>query len=149
MKIMIAIDDSAHSRAALESVLGRPWNEGTQAKILAVLEPFHPDYAGWDPSAIQDALDFQVAARAEAEKFAELAAEQMTAKFGKENVTFEVKEGRVKETILDIAHSWSADLLVMGSHGRSGIQKFLLGSVSQAVVAHAPCSVEIVKRKST
>lgn len=148
MKIMIAVDDSPHSRYALDSVLQRPWPTDTLVLVLTVVDPFHPDYSGWDPSTIQDALDFQVAVKEALSRFGQNAASELAAKFGADNVKFELKEGKVKETIVDCAHSWGADMLVMGSHGRSGIQKFLLGSVSQAVVAHAPCSVEIIKRKA-
>ncbi len=148
MKIMIAVDDSPHSRYALDSVLERPWPQDTSVLLLTVLDPFHPDYSGWDPSTIQDALDFQIAVREALGRFGEEALKELTLKFGQDFVAFEIKEGRVKETIVDTALGWGADLLVMGSHGRSGIQKFLLGSVSQAVVSHAPCSVEIIKRKA-
>ena len=41
----------------------------------------------------------------------------------------------------------SADLIVLGSHGYTGIKRFLLGSVALSVVSHAPCSVEVVRRK--
>jgi nucleotide-binding universal stress UspA family protein len=47
--------------------------------------------------------------------------------------------------ILDEAESWRADLIVEGSHGYSAWKRFLLGSVSQAVVIHANCSVEVVR----
>jgi nucleotide-binding universal stress UspA family protein len=49
--------------------------------------------------------------------------------------------------ILDEAEKWDADLIVLGSHGYSGWQRFLLGSVSHAVATHALCSVEIVRQK--
>ena len=39
------------------------------------------------------------------------------------------------------------DLIVVGSHGYSGIKRWLLGSVAQSVVSHAPCSVEVVRHK--
>lgn len=69
----------------------------------------------------------------------------LTAKFGADAVQCEVVEGYIKDRILDLAKHWPADLIVVGSHGRRGFTKFLLGSVSEAIVAHAPCSVEIVK----
>lgn len=72
-------------------------------------------------------------------------AELLEKRFGKEKVCAEVIEGYVKDSILEAAKLWPADLIVMGSHGRRGFTKFLLGSVSEAVVSHAPCSVEIIK----
>jgi nucleotide-binding universal stress UspA family protein len=53
--------------------------------------------------------------------------------------------GRPKEAIVDTAEQWPADLIVMGSHGRHGVGRFLLGSVSLSVLSQAPCSVAIVK----
>jgi nucleotide-binding universal stress UspA family protein len=51
-----------------------------------------------------------------------------------------------KEIILDEASRWAADLIVLGSHGHRGIDRFLLGSVSEEVAMHAKCSVEIIRR---
>jgi nucleotide-binding universal stress UspA family protein len=56
-----------------------------------------------------------------------------------------VMRGDAKSAILDDAKSWGADLIVMGSHGRRGLERFLVGSVSEAVLRHAHCSVEIVR----
>ena len=50
---------------------------------------------------------------------------------------------------LDRAEEWSADLVVVGSHGYTGLKRLLLGSVAQSVVSHAPCSVEVVRKKRT
>jgi nucleotide-binding universal stress UspA family protein len=47
--------------------------------------------------------------------------------------------------IVDQARAWKPDLIVMGSHGRRGLDRLLLGSVAEAVLRHAPCSVEIVR----
>lgn len=58
---------------------------------------------------------------------------------------FRVRQGDARSGILDEAKEWHADLIVMGSHGYTGIKRWLLGSVAQAVVEHAPCSVEIVR----
>jgi nucleotide-binding universal stress UspA family protein len=58
-----------------------------------------------------------------------------------------VLEGDARSAILDEARAWSADLIVLGSHGYTGIKRLLLGSVASSVVSHAPCSVEIVRRK--
>jgi len=56
-----------------------------------------------------------------------------------------MEEGNQKSVIVDLAAKWPADLVVIGSHGRRGVERFLLGSVSEAVVRHAPCSVQVVR----
>jgi nucleotide-binding universal stress UspA family protein len=53
--------------------------------------------------------------------------------------------GDPRSVIVDEAQAWQADLIVLGSHGYTGIKKWLLGSVAQSVVSHAPCSVEVVR----
>jgi Universal stress protein family len=53
-----------------------------------------------------------------------------------------------KTIILDEATQWGADLIVLGSHGRRGAERFLMGSISEAVAMHAHCSVEVVRMKS-
>jgi nucleotide-binding universal stress UspA family protein len=58
-----------------------------------------------------------------------------------------VQEGDARSVIVDEARKWSADLIVMGSHGYTGLTRLLLGSVASFVVSHAPCSVEVVRRK--
>jgi nucleotide-binding universal stress UspA family protein len=54
-------------------------------------------------------------------------------------------EGDASSAILDAAAKWPADVILVGSHGRSGLNRFLLGSVSDRVVRHAPCSVQVVR----
>ena len=56
-----------------------------------------------------------------------------------------VEVGDIREKIIDSAAEWGADLIVVGSHGRSGIPRLLLGSVAEFVARHAKCSVEIVR----
>jgi nucleotide-binding universal stress UspA family protein len=72
---------------------------------------------------------------------------QLAAIFGKGRVSGRVIEGAIADTIIDHATDWQADLIVVGSHGRTGIKRFLLGSIAGKVAAYAPCSIEIVKNK--
>jgi nucleotide-binding universal stress UspA family protein len=62
-------------------------------------------------------------------------------------VTTATFEGSPKNNLLTEAEHWGADLVVVGSHGRGAVGRFLLGSVSHALALHAPCSVEIVRRR--
>lgn len=63
-------------------------------------------------------------------------------------ITTEVLSGSPKRVILEEAEAFGADLIVVGSHGHGALERFLLGSVSQAVALHAKCSVEIVRTRS-
>lgn len=143
MKLLIAIDQSKFSQAALESVLSRPWPAKTEIKLLHVVEPpsllMGREMGGYDPEfeAVWKAL------REQAKDIVEKAAEKVRAA----GLPFstDLVEGDPKAQILDIANEWRADMIVLGSHGRTGIGRFLMGSVSQDVVRHAHCSVEIIR----
>ena len=52
-----------------------------------------------------------------------------------------------EQEITDLAKSWDADLIVIGSHGRKGIGELILGSVSNYVSHHVPCSVLLVHQQ--
>lgn len=53
-------------------------------------------------------------------------------------------EGNVKETILQMAHEWKANFIVLGSHGRTGLSKLLMGSITEEVIRHSPVPVFVV-----
>ena len=58
--------------------------------------------------------------------------------------SIDVREGDAKEMILAAAGEWRPDVIVIGSHGRTGLDRFFIGSVAEHVMRHAACSVEIV-----
>jgi len=58
-----------------------------------------------------------------------------------------IQVGTPSEEIVKVAKEWSADLLVIGSHGRGGMQRALLGSVAETVMRHAPCPLVVVRSK--
>jgi nucleotide-binding universal stress UspA family protein len=148
MKILLAIDGSDYGQAAVNSVAERPWPEGSEVKIISATEiPNVPATEAW---VLPDSYytELNGTARAQAEAAVEAAAWRI--KDGKApglGIITEVKTGHAEEVILDEAEKWGADLIVLGTHGYSAWQRFLLGSVSHAVATHAPCSVEIVRQK--
>jgi nucleotide-binding universal stress UspA family protein len=148
MKILLATDGSDYSKAAIKAVADRPWPEGSEVKILSVMEAVYvPTTDVWVlPDNYYNELD--EAARAQAEAAVNAAVEEINAgKTSGLKVSAEVKSGSARNVILDEAEKWGADLIVLGSHGYTGLQRFLLGSVSYAIATHAHCSVEIVRRK--
>lgn len=136
MKILIGVDDSEFSRAAVEAVANRPCQEGTMVKLVSAVDNFKmPVYEGEGRDN-----QYEVARRAIDNAFAIL--QNSPNRF---EVSGDIIEGSPKQVLLDEAEKWGADLIVVGSHGRRGLDRFLLGSVSQAVALHARCSVEIVR----
>jgi nucleotide-binding universal stress UspA family protein len=148
VNILLAIDDSPYSQAALETVQTRPWPKGSHIKVITVVEPFHPEYAGWHTTYVPLAIEAQKELLDSARLLVERSVESLRKAAALENVSGEAIEGYIKDKILETAKNWPADLIIVGSHGRRGFTKFLLGSVSEAIASHSPCSVEIVKIKN-
>ena len=59
-----------------------------------------------------------------------------------------VLQGDARSVIVDEATEWPADLIIVGSHGYPRIKQWLLGSVAHSVVSHAPCSVQVVRKRA-
>lgn len=146
MKILLAVDGSPCSDKAVEEIARRPWPEGSRFKVLTALElPIPPTPEAWAiPPNYFDELDR--AASDQARSVVERAVAKLKAAIGPEaNITGEAVPGPARTVILNEAEAWGADLIVVGSHGYRAWERFLLGSVSQSVVAHAKCSVEVVR----
>jgi nucleotide-binding universal stress UspA family protein len=60
-----------------------------------------------------------------------------------------VKEGHAKSEILKFAEEWRPDVIVLASHGCKRSERFLLGSVTEAIMRHASCSVQIVRARGS
>jgi nucleotide-binding universal stress UspA family protein len=147
MKILLAVDDSKFSQAAIQSVLHTARPQETEVRVLHVLEPIEPlfippENQAWTSLPVYAEMMEQ--RRQHATELVKRAAESLKAA-GFKVCSYAVEGGIPKLTIVDEAKRWGADLIVLGSHGRTGLDRFLLGSVSEAVARHAACSVEIVR----
>ncbi len=145
LKILLATDGSECSKATVRSVAERPWPKGTEFRILSVIEPsaplLKPPYFSHEKMEELRGKDMQRAQQAVC------VAETILSGAGLESSsTIAVPAATPKELILSEAAEWGAELIVVGSHGRRGVSRFLLGSVSEAVALHAQCSVEIIRR---
>jgi nucleotide-binding universal stress UspA family protein len=140
MRILLAIDDSKFSEAATQAVIAQHQPLGTQVKVLNVVDLAIPIPTSYAASFREESL----------RRGQELVrrAEQMLNEAGYAVQTV-VEEGDPKSTIIDQATQWNAELIVVGSHGRKGIDRFLMGSVAEGIVRHALCSVEIIRIPKT
>ena len=145
MRILLAVDGSTYSQRAVDEVARRPWPPATTIRVLSVLQPY-------TPPAVDIVLagatfeEIRQQQRSDAERLTAGAAAAL-ASAGLGGVETAVREGDPRSEIVEEANSSSADLIVVGSHGRTGIERWVMGSVAESVVAHAPCSVEVVRQR--
>ncbi|HCA56417.1 MAG TPA: hypothetical protein DEP46_00385, partial [Blastocatellia bacterium] len=98
-------------------------------------------YGGYLP----DTTEMEKTAREHAEKVLSETCERLEGICKNLTVTSDVLFGSPESRIVETAEEWGSDLIVVGSHGYSRWERLLLGSVSQSVVHHAPCSVMVVR----
>jgi nucleotide-binding universal stress UspA family protein len=147
MKVLLAIDESACSVAATHAIIAQ-WRP--QDAVVRVVHAIN-----WDlivPISLQFARGAEVSrayqelrerTNREAEELVTRAARQLQdAGFCTSAV---VQEGEPHRVILDCAAVWQPDLIVLGSHGKTGLDRLMQGSVSENVMRHATCSVEVVR----
>jgi nucleotide-binding universal stress UspA family protein len=140
MKVLVGVDQSTFSGDVLKAIVRQFRAEDTEIRVLHVLQPIAfeapPQMGmGYIPELEEEkqpALD--LVARA-AKELSEVGFKVDTA----------VIIGDVRETLIDSAAEWKADLIVVGSHGQRGLARFLIGSVAEFVARHAACSVQIVR----
>lgn len=153
MRVLIAVDDSACSQDALDSVSIRLWKEGTKFLIVHVLEPVSPEYAAmfitYTTAYGQVVAERLNEAQTLIDEKVDFLKRSLASQIKNENdITGLVLEGPVTECIVEHAKEWKADFIILGSHGRSGINKLILGSVAESVLTTSPCSVEVIKESA-
>jgi nucleotide-binding universal stress UspA family protein len=147
MKVLLAIDGSKCSEAAVEILMQQYKPSDTEVLVLhgvdsVCLTPISHTY-GVGPVFVQDSMALVEKWRNAGKELVSRTAGSLQAAGFKAST--QIGEGDVREIILECARKWKPDLILLGSHGRKGLDRFLLGSVSEAVARHASCSVEIVR----
>lgn len=129
LKVLLAIDDSRFSEAARDAIMRQLRPKQTEVCVLHIVEPYYSHIAGAEPTT-----ELKLVAHSE----------QLLAGAGFK-VHTAIEEGDPRTKVVDYAANWKPDLLVVGSHGRSGLERLLMGSVSENVARHSGCSVEVVR----
>jgi nucleotide-binding universal stress UspA family protein len=144
MKILVAVEDKMFGDALVDFISHHMWADDTQFKIVHVVEPvFIGNLASaYSAELLTNLIDEKEKLGKELVGYVSQAVKKACPNNTIEEV---VIHGLPKEEILNTANEWPADLIIMGSHGRTGIDKFLMGSVSMAVLSHAPCSTCVVR----
>ena len=136
-KLLVPVDGSDHSAKTLAHACGLAKDLSADIVVLQVIDaPFFAGYP-YDLTSVHEDL----------EKIKDAEFENLKADLDKAGVSYqrEVEKGNPAETIVAVAEAGNYDMVVIGSHGASAGERFLLGSVSDRVVHHAPCDVYVVK----
>ena len=140
MKILVALENfSENSRMVLQSLQDGLSKDSTEIKIITIIEPFESETGATVAESIRRKR------RGDAEKLLEAAQEFLETETDFEVTTEWLEAFKIHKVIVDAAKEWHADLIVLGSHSKSSLQRLLLGSSSHSVLLKAPCSVRVVK----
>lgn len=134
MKIVFATDLSPHSQASADALIEMRYGQNDEIKVLTVVELFEPFLAVHAAEAAE-----------QAQAHVRSVAATILQHLPHCKVSAESLAGYPDEVIIETAAAFKADLIVMGSHGRSALTRFLWGSTSRAVALNAACPVRIIR----
>lgn len=134
-RLLIGVDGSPGADAAVAAVAARTWQPGTEVRLVTALDVTLANMLGFTDHANDE--------RDAASRFMHRAATDLSA-VGLTVITALI-EGNPKQVLVEEAERWNADCLYVGARGLRGIERFRLGSVSAAVAARTPCTVEVVR----
>jgi universal stress protein A len=141
-RVLVPVDFSETSQQAFESSLLFAQKFGAKITLLHVVEPvvYPVDYLIVPPE-MEDAT---IAITRETKKRLAALQEETRVATGVEVATL-TRTGRPYHEIIEAAKSLKSDLIVLGTHGYTGLKKFYLGSTAERVMRHAPCPVLVVR----
>jgi nucleotide-binding universal stress UspA family protein len=139
LKVLLATDGSEHSAAAARAVAERPWPGATEVRVLSTVNPL---VYSVEEVGLFDGGGTRRAHRAIADAAHLLAGAGL-------KTSAEVIAGRPGRRIAREAGEWGADLVVVGTEDRRGLRRLLARSVAEAVADRAPCSVSVVRARSS
>lgn len=140
--ILVPVDGSETARKAAQKAAGLAKAFGSAVTVIYVIDPY--PFTGLGSDFAYGQAEYLNAATAEAEQAIQ-AAKQALEQSGLAPQSKVVEEHATWRGILDAAKRTGADLIVMGSHGRHGLERIVLGSVAQRVLSHSHLPVFVVR----
>lgn len=138
-KILVPLDGSPLAEAVLPHAQALAKSEGAEIVLLSVPVTPSYDYLERTPGLASQIIE---SAERETEAYLKAEVEKLTGEGMK--VSGVMREGPIPEMILMVAEEVHADMIAMSTHGRSGIQRWLMGSVADRVVHHAHIPVMLI-----
>lgn len=131
-KLLVAVDSSFYANEILDEVYHHKYEKGTQIHVLTVLNT-------------DSVLDSSEEYMNQCEYILKERVQRMQNRLPNCKVTGDCLAGNPAKIVLEVASRWQAELIVIGSHGDTGIRPDKIGSVAAAIVNSAPCSVMVIK----
>ncbi len=144
LRIVLGHDGSDDAKAALKSLSERAFPSGTQVRVISAVDLRMITALGFFSVFTEELLDVtRDDDHAIVQKLVDSAVAQLKA--AGFDASGSVEEGDPKKVLVNHAEEWQADLIVVGAHGTTRTERFLLGSVSSAITSRAHCSVEVIR----
>jgi nucleotide-binding universal stress UspA family protein len=140
--IVVPVDGSETSRNAVEAAMAMARAFGSVVQLISVIDDYAFTGVGLDFAYGQ--AEYLTSAKTEAELCLKAARERFES-CGIEASTSIIEGKAIYKAILETASAMGADLVVMGSHGRKGVEKLVLGSVAAQVLSHAHLPVLVIR----
>jgi len=145
-RVLLGVDGSAGARRAADWLKAFPLPIGCEVRLVTILPNLH-DIARerllLTPPLVDNSIALDVWQREQAETRLNNTAASFAA--ARKTAVTEIRSGDAALALLGVAADEAADVIVVGSHGQSAVERFLLGSVSQQLLTHAECSVLVVR----
>ena len=152
-KILVTHDGSKNSASALPHAFAIAKSCDSEIVLLKVINSVAQETAVMHTHALYQLGAFEDIAHETVKKNRTKSVHELEkikllfTSYGIKNITIKVSEGSTPDVILDTANSEKCDLIVMATHGRSGIGRVIIGSVADHVIRHATCPVLVVHPK--
>jgi len=140
-KILIAVDNSEHSLIAAKKGMELAHQLKATVALLFVIDRTRIIHSSDTGIFVEEAISVL-------KNEAETTLDRLTAMYGSNEITRFTPDGTPTEDIIKTADSWDADLIVMGTHGRTGLLHLLLGSIAEHVLRHSKIPVLVVPSKN-
>ncbi|MEA5572199.1 universal stress protein [Calothrix sp. UHCC 0171] len=157
-KILVAVDNSPVSTKVFDEAVNLAKETNANLMLVHVLSPFDESYltssgaysSSYYPTFNANNIEYYMGVWEELKEEGLKYLNMLGDEANKLGVPTEITQnlGDPGRTICELASNWNADLIIIGRRGRSGLNEFFLGSVSNYVLHHAPCSVLTVQGKN-
>lgn len=148
-RILIALSNESESEKVADTALQLVEQLDTEVALVSVVERtiimMNNDIMGMGGIGINENASVEMEIENSVKSSFELSHKKLIdTVFSNHKVTSFIVEGIPEDEILEIAKKWDADLIVVGTHGRTGLEHFLIGSVSEKVIRHSIKTVLVV-----